>query len=219
MKAGNHSATWWRDRDTRGKRSQKYREQLKVAGHPPAEVSRRLELEARTFSRREEWPAFLYELARRAPQDLRATSPAWCDLPVAMRNRIIAAFPRRPDDLIAPPFHAEAFDVDVPRSALAALPKHGDTTPPALVTVDLAANDAAIVAGFRRWLALQRAQADKPKPAPNAGRARRGLSWQYLEVLDAPALDGDSGKSSMRAKAKRLAATEITPEIRRVFGL
>jgi hypothetical protein len=210
---------WWRDRAARGKQSSAYGAKLTKAGVSPAEVRRICELEGRTFQRREEWPAFLYELARRTPTDRRAETSAWCDLTPAKKAAIIAAFPRRPDDLLAPPFYAEGFNVDNPREAFAAIPEREGVTKPALIAVDLAANDKAIVDGFRRWLALQRYAEKKPKPAPNAGRSRRPDSWRYIEVLDAPQLDGDSGKSSMRAKAKKRAQAEITPAMRRLFGL
>ncbi len=170
------------------------------------ELDQRVEMRLRTFRRREEWPAFLYELGRRTVEAMKQL-PSWPDLDEGKRNRIIwsGLFPPKPDDLLAPPF-----DVAMRPSSV----KRGPGwTEPMAFSIRLSDNDGEILTAFKRWIRIQRAIRKIPNPKPNTGKRRRRLSWQYVEVFDLPSLPGDTTSPSLRSKAKKRSAEYITPGV------
>jgi hypothetical protein len=176
------------------------------------QIDYRVKMRLRTFHRREEWPAFLYELGRRTVPSMKRL-PIWPDLPKTRRTAIFwnPIFEPRSDDLLAPPFSVAMTRGSVQRGP--------DWTEPMAFSIRLGDNDATIVGAFKGWLRVERARHHVPNPKANTGKRRRPLSWQYVEDLDLPTLEGDTVKSSMRSKAKKMAKKYITRAVIDVFQL
>ena len=205
----NDAATyWWREDRLRAEFRAHFAKFYDDPKEPAAakELDHRVELWLRSFHRREEGPAFLYELGRKTVAAMKDL-PSWLDLSQEKRNRIIwsGLFPPKPDDLFAPPLHVEMRPESVKRGS--------DWTDPMEFSVRLSDNDGTIVEAFKRWLRVQRAVRQVPNPKPNTGKRRRPLSWQYVEVFHSPSVPGDTTSPSIKSKAKKLAAKYITQEV------
>lgn len=173
-----------------------------------ANIACELSAEQRVYKNREEKPAWVYELALRTDEQMRAQPsayPIWPNLSPAKRRRICAHFASKQDDILDPPFQSAEFDENDPLSAKLFLRTWPWFTPLEVFTVNSRASKAAIKKSFGEWL-----DKEFKRFAPPPRTSRRPTPWRYLEAIDDPLLD-----PSMRSKAiHKLPSEFITPEIR-----
>ena len=179
-------------------------------------LEREVDLEMRRFKSSEEWPAWLFELARRTDKKMKSKPklfPIWPRLSAQRRRAICRNFHQKTDHIIQSPLESSEFDYQHPQEATLFLSKGKGFTPPEVITVNLNASNKAITRAFLIWLDEQRFIQKHPSSKANVGVRRRPISWRYLEAIDEPAVD-----PSMGNKAKnKLAGKHLTPDVLSVF--
>lgn len=237
---------WWRDGYQQLKAT--FRAEIaKFYPNPPSEaavreIDERVKLRFRTFRRREEAVAFLYELGRRTRKPMKKL-PQWPDLAPEKQNLLVygGVFLRqrkpkqqdllaakelddllapRPDDLLVPPFDVGRTLESVRHRGSGKDEDQKDQpvwTDPMAFSIRLSANDGTIVGAVKRLIRVQRKLHQVDKPKPNTGKRNRPRSWGYVEVLYRRKLGSDRSASSMLSKANSLAATYLTRRVVDVF--
>ena len=161
----------------------------------------------------EQWPAFLYELARRTDQIMVKNPDSYPPWPERARTwRMVTIQRIRPlrDDNRNPPFGI----MDFCPEAVICLDNGPGYSHLMAMRVNLRASDKTIVDGFKSWLSSQREGTTIQKPRPNKGQKRNWKPWQNIEILDEPFLEGNHSKASRRSRSRnKLPKQYLTEDI------
>ena len=183
------------------------------------EVEQWSESSRRHFKSHAEYPSYLYELARRTKKPFKDNPefPPWPDLHWKSRRDIMLSFAPRQDDVVHPRLVVLPFEPESSETYVLQLPRSPGHSELAIIRVDLGASDAALERAFIEWVNGQRTKYEVTKRAKNMGKKNRAKPWNYIELLDAKFLHGDTGKSSMRSRVRLQMTRALTKKVREIF--